>query len=59
MELKLWIQDHGVYGILIAIARTEEDARKLLSQGFQYLESKAVECYPIEAGLFIENMGDS
>lgn len=58
-ELYLFSQDYGVYGMLVVIAPTEEDARKIMKGwSYGYEENTEVKKDEIKAGLIIENTGD-
>ncbi len=60
MSLKIYIQDHGVYGMTVVIADSELEAREMMKgegRG-EYEENKPIEEYKIEKGFVYENNGD-
>lgn len=57
--LKLFVQDNGYRGMMIAIAYTELEARNLMKlYSPDYNESEPVEVREITYGLVVYNLGD-
>lgn len=63
--MKLYIQDHGVYGMITVIADDENHAREIMRKEAKendmsnYAEERALYVYPIVSGFFYENYGGS
>lgn len=58
MDLKIFVQDHGVYGMLVVVAKCSYDARVIMKSSHTYSESEPLEIYDIKEGLSIVNYGD-
>lgn len=59
--MKLYIQDHGVYGCIIVIAKDVKTAREIMagpSSVTNYDPEAPIEEHEIEEGFFYENIGD-
>lgn len=58
--LKLYYQDNAWRGSIVAIAETEESARKIMSEKcMNYKADTPIEVYEIENGLCLEDIGDT
>ena len=57
--LKIYVQDHGVFGCIIVTATSVEEAHKRMTEGdfMNYRECDGVEEYELE-GFSFENIGD-
>ena len=56
--LRIYVQDRGVYGMIVVVAKSEREARLMMCCEFNYLESEAVESYEIEDGFIYCCLGD-
>jgi hypothetical protein len=56
---KIYIQDCGVYGCIVAVAESEEDAREMMSDEHNYDEKRSVMGYVVSPGHIHTNLGDS
>jgi len=56
--LKLYSQDHGSNGLLIAIAYSEEEAREMWKGEYTYRQDTKVEEHKLKHGLTVTNYGD-
>lgn len=57
--MKIWVLDRGVYGCIVIVAESEEEARSFLVGSYHYNEKDEIQSYPIEIGFIHENMGDA
>ena len=56
--MKLYVQNNGVYGCIVVIAKNEEDARKLMNGCYNYDENSNLDVYDLTEGFKFENLGD-
>lgn len=56
--MKIWVQDNGVYGMIICIAHDEEEARKKMKNERNYDRLYPVESYEINEDFIYSNSGD-
>lgn len=56
--LKIYIQDAGYEGSIIVIAKSEEDARKLMQNEYNYDKNDEVQEHEIKEGFLFSNYGD-
>ena len=56
--MKIYIQDNGVYGMIVVIAISETHARKLMENEHNYRESYEIESHEICSGFCYSNLGD-
>lgn len=57
--MQIYIQDHGVYGMIMVIANDEAQARDLMSNEYNYDAAQALEVEEVRAGFMYVNMGDT
>lgn len=57
--LKLYIQDHGYRGMIVVIADSEESARQLMTNAYNYEKNHEVIVEDIKDGFWWYNLGDS
>lgn len=57
-KLYIFIQDHGVYGMIVTIAKSEEEARLLMEGEPNYNPNKQLQQYDIRDGFIYANYGD-
>lgn len=57
--MKLYIQDHGWAGVLVAVADSEQEARAMFEGHYNYNSEQALEEKEITKGIVVENLGDS
>ena len=58
-KMRLWVQDRGWRGCVIAVALTELDARKLMAeQTWNYEESAPLLAFDLDKGFKHVNIGD-
>jgi len=57
--MKIYIQDHGVFGVLVAIAENEEQARDFMEGSINYSPKVELEERDLIPGLIVENYGDT
>jgi hypothetical protein len=57
-ELMLYVLDCGWAGMIVVIARNEEDARSQMRGLQNYSEGGELEILPITEGLVVYNYGD-
>ena len=57
--MKIYTQDHGVYGHIVVVASDETGARELMKSCRNYDPDQDVWGFAILKGLVIENLGDS
>jgi len=57
--LKIYVQDHSVFGCIVVTATSMEEARKRMSEGgfMNYRPTSEVDEYELE-GFSFENIGD-
>lgn len=58
LPMKIYIQNQGVYGSILVIAKDEAAARKLMEGIYNYSAKDAVEEHEIEEGFVHYNLGD-
>lgn len=56
--MKIYTQDHGVYGSILVIAENLEAATQLISNSYNYDPKEEIEEYDIVNGFVYENLGD-
>lgn len=56
--LKIYTQDHSYSGMIVAVAKNEADARKIMEAAQNYYEHTPVTEHEIKEGWFEYNMGD-
>lgn len=57
--MRIWILERGVYGCIVVVAESEEEARSFVRGSRGYDEKDEIQSYPIEVGFIHENMGDA
>lgn len=57
-DSKIYIQDHGVYGVIVVIANSEEEARSYMQGNYNYDPKSDLEVKDIEIGEVVVNIGD-
>jgi hypothetical protein len=57
--MKIYVQDHGCAGALVAIAETEEEAREMMKDEYTYSSDQELEVKEIQKGMVIANYGDA
>lgn len=56
--MKIYVQDHGVYGVIIVTAKNLEEATKKITQDFDgYYKDRAIQEFELE-GFEYQNEGD-
>lgn len=58
-DLKVFCMDLGWAGNIIVVEETEEAARVLMREEYNYSEDGYIQVLPIKKGLVVSNMGDS
>lgn len=56
--MKIYIQDHGVYGSILVVAENLEAATSLIKNRYNYDPNKEIEEHEIVNGFIFENLGD-
>jgi hypothetical protein len=56
--LKIYTQDHSYSGMIVAVAKNEADARKIMEAAHNYYEGTPVQEHEIKEGFMEYNMGD-
>ena len=56
--LKIYTQDHGWSGMIVAIAKDEASARKLMEAAPNYYDRGKVDEHEIKEGFMEYNLGD-
>lgn len=57
--MKIYIQDLGVYGCIVVIAETPDEARTFMVSEYNYDPDKPIEEKEITPGFVFSNLGDS
>lgn len=57
--MKIYVQDHGVYGCIVVLAENKEQARKFMEGEYNYDKNEPVEEMELEPGVIHVNLGDS
>lgn len=57
--MKLYIQDRGVYGCIIVVANSVEQAKEYMSGEYNYNVNETIEEVEIKEGFVYCNLGDS
>lgn len=57
-KLYIFIQDHGVYGMIVVVAKSKEEARLLMEGEPNYRSCKVIVQFDIEDGFSYANTGD-
>lgn len=57
-DLFIFVQDNSCYGNIVVVAKTEEQARKLMENELNYDAERLLTKHDIEDGLVIANYGD-
>jgi hypothetical protein len=57
-ELKIYAQDRGIYGCIVVIAKSEEQARTKMRDALNYSEKQELEEYEINEDFAFWNYGD-
>lgn len=56
--LYIFYMDCGWQGSIVVVAKTEEEARKLMKPHYNYDSATPIECHEIKEGLSLVNLGD-
>lgn len=57
-KMRLWIQDRGLSGCLVAIATDEASARQQMASHWNYKSNGTLEAFDLDAGLKYVAIGD-
>jgi hypothetical protein len=57
-KMRLWVQDRGLSGCLVAIAIDEAAARRLMASHWNYKSNGTLEAFDLDAGLKYVAIGD-
>jgi hypothetical protein len=58
LDMKIYIQDLGVYGSIVVIAENEESARKMMVGNYNYESNTPLLEHEIKPGFVFCNLGD-
>ena len=58
-KMRLWIQDRGYKGVVVAIALTETEARRIMAkETWNYSDDDPTVVFDLDAGFKFVNTGD-
>jgi hypothetical protein len=57
-KMRLWIQDRGWRGCVVVIALSEQEARHIMSETWNYSADAPIRAFDLDRGFKYVNIGD-
>jgi hypothetical protein len=58
-ELKIYVMDLGVYGCIITVAKSVDEAREKMKYSYNYSETTSIQEHEINENFVYANLGDT